>query len=192
MKLRSLWALLALLLVGILVVPMTSLAAPKKGTNPLKDIHVHGAGDGATFEGKFTITSFQADDTAGILYAVGTMKGDVTRSDGTKAGVKNVSVRWPVKSINGTSLSSSAVTTGMVSAMQTGCEILDLQLGPLDLTLLGLHIFLDEVNLEITAIPGGGLLGDLLCAVNNLLNPLGALSQIANLLNQILAILNSL
>lgn len=39
-------------------------------------------------------------------------------------------------------------------------------------------------------MPGAGnLLGNLLCAVVNLLNGAGALAQIANLLNQILALL---
>lgn len=169
--------------------PLTSSAAPKQ-KNPFKNVHVHGTGDGATFDGKFNITSFKEQD--GVLYAVGTLKGDLMRADGSKGEVKDVPVQWPVESINGTSLRSTAATPSTLSAMQTGCSILDLQLGPLDLTLLGLHIFLDQVNLEITAIPGGGLLGDLLCAVNNLLNPLGPLAQIANLLNQILGILNSL
>lgn len=190
MKLRYLWAVLALLVVGTMAfAPLTTSAA--KGGNHLKNFDVHGAGDGATFVGKGTITSFEVRDN--VVYAVGTIKGDVTRADGTTGHVKDVSVSWPVKSINGKSLTPTAATVGQVSAMQvSGCSILDLQLGPLDLTLLGLNIFLDQVNLQITAIPGGGLLGDLLCAVDNLLNPLGALTQIANLLNQILGVLNNL
>jgi hypothetical protein len=71
------------------------------------------------------------------------------------------------------------------------CEILSLTLGPLHLDLLGLVIDLDVVNLDITAESGAGnLLGNLLCAVTNLLNnPSGALNGIANLLNQILGLL---
>jgi hypothetical protein len=45
------------------------------------------------------------------------------------------------------------------------CTILDLTLGPLDLNLLGLMIHLDVVHLKITAVPGGGILGDLLCSL---------------------------
>jgi hypothetical protein len=45
------------------------------------------------------------------------------------------------------------------------CTILDLVLGPLDLNLLGLMIHLDRVHLTITARPGGGILGDLLCSL---------------------------
>jgi hypothetical protein len=50
------------------------------------------------------------------------------------------------------------------------CPILDLSLGPIDLTLLGLNVQTSPICLEITAIPGGGLLGDLLCGVANLLS----------------------
>ena len=51
------------------------------------------------------------------------------------------------------------------------CPILDLSLGPIDLTLLGLNVATSPICLEVTAIPGGGLLGDLLCNVANLLSP---------------------
>jgi hypothetical protein len=61
-----------------------------------------------------------------------------------------------------------------------GCPILDLALGPIDLNLLGLRVLTSPICLKVTAHEGGGLLGDLLCAVSNLLN--GGLS-----LNQILA-----
>ena len=65
------------------------------------------------------------------------------------------------------------------------CEVLDLVLGPLDLNLLGLRVQLNKVHLRITAISGpGNLLGNLLCAVVNLLNqsPL-PLNQVSGLLN---------
>jgi hypothetical protein len=50
------------------------------------------------------------------------------------------------------------------------CPILNLSLGPIDLTLLGLRVQTSPICLAITAIPGGGLLGDLLCGVANLLS----------------------
>ncbi|MEU4197786.1 hypothetical protein AB0E69_38225 [Kribbella sp. NPDC026611] len=53
----------------------------------------------------------------------------------------------------------------------TTCPILHLDLGPLDLNLLGLHVHLNEVVLNIEAIPGAGnLLGNLLCAIAGLLD----------------------
>jgi hypothetical protein len=50
------------------------------------------------------------------------------------------------------------------------CGVLDLALGPINLDVLGLVVETSPICLEITAIPGGGLLGDLLCSVANLLN----------------------
>src|SRR3954471_7489445 len=53
----------------------------------------------------------------------------------------------------------------------TPCPILHLDLGPLDLNLLGLHVHLNEVVLNVEAIPGAGnLLGNLLCAIAGLLD----------------------
>lgn len=73
------------------------------------------------------------------------------------------------------------------------CQILHLDLGPLDLNLLGLKVHLNEVVLDITAQQGSGnLLGNLLCAVAHLLDNTGgagALNGITSLLNQILAAL---
>jgi hypothetical protein len=59
-----------------------------------------------------------------------------------------------------------------------GCPILNLSLGPIDLNLLGLVVQTSPICLDITAIPGGGLLGDLLCGVANLLNGGLSLDQI--------------
>jgi hypothetical protein len=46
------------------------------------------------------------------------------------------------------------------------CKVLDLILGPLDLNLLGLMAHLDQVHLQITADPLGGVLGRLFCALS--------------------------
>ncbi|MFL5798594.1 MAG: hypothetical protein ACJ77A_11765 [Actinomycetota bacterium] len=76
-----------------------------------------------------------------------------------------------------------------VSATGT-CQILHLELGPLDLNLLGLMVHLDKVVLDITAQSGpGNLLGNLLCAIAHLLDNTGNLTGLAALLNHILSIL---
>jgi hypothetical protein len=69
------------------------------------------------------------------------------------------------------------------------CAILHLELGPLDLTLLGLNVVLDNcddgpVTVDITAIRGGGLLGNLLCNLlgHNLINLGATLQDILNLI----------
>jgi len=70
-----------------------------------------------------------------------------------------------------------ALATNQVPA-PGACPVLDLTLGPIDLDLLGLIVQTSPICLTITANAGGGLLGDLLCNVANLLNGGLNLSQI--------------
>jgi hypothetical protein len=80
---------------------------------------------------------------------------------------------------------------GEISASAT-CPILDLSLGPINLSLLGLNVDTSPICLEITATEGGGLLGDLLCSIANLLNGGLSLADIlAGLTESQLATLNS-
>jgi hypothetical protein len=77
-----------------------------------------------------------------------------------------------------TSLLNDAVFSRITSSnavTQATCSILSLELGPLHLELLGLVVDLDNcmngpITLDITADPGGGLLGDLLCDLADLLS----------------------
>ncbi|GAB3191293.1 hypothetical protein GCM10027261_00710 [Geodermatophilus arenarius] len=69
----------------------------------------------------------------------------------------------------------------------TPCPILDLNLGPLDLNLLGLHVHLNEVVLDVEAIPGpGNLLGNLLCAIAGLLDGVDLGGVLGNLLQELI------
>jgi hypothetical protein len=123
---------------------------------------------GGSFAGTLNITRFV--NQGGNLVAVGTLSGTLRNAAGGLIGtVTNVPVRAPV-----------AAATG-------SCTILDLTLGPLHLNLLGLVVDLNQVHLVITAVQGpGNLLGNLLCAVANLLNGGGPLGGLAGLLNNIL------
>ncbi len=130
-------------------------------------IPIAGSGTGANFTGTFTLQRFIP--TADGVAAVGRLTGTIT--DGATSGVTSV-----VRNI------VLPVTLG-----DTTCEILHLDLGPLNLDLLGLQIDLSRIVLDITAESGpGNLLGNLLCSVAGLLdNPSG----LAKVLNQILALL---
>jgi hypothetical protein len=85
--------------------------------------------------------------------------------------------------------------TPLVIPAQVSCPVLNLVLGPLNLNLLGLAVNLNQVVLDIVAVPGA-LLGNLLCAVAGLLNGLnlgGLLAGVlANLLNAVVAALAGL
>jgi len=140
-------------------------------------------GKAGTVTGTFKPKRFKVSP-AGNLKAVGKLTATLTRGNGTVVGTDSRKVVLPVQSIEGQSLQKSAALAA------TGCDILNLVLGPLDLDLLGLQVHLDKVVLNITAVPGAGnLLGNLLCAVAGLLDNTGVLTQIKQILNSILAIL---
>lgn len=124
---------------------------------------------GGKFTGTFNIKQFSVVNNQ--IVAIGTLTGTIQN------GVGNVI---------GTVLKTISLIVAFKGA---SCDILHLELGPLDLDLLGLVVHLDKIVLDIDADPSGGLLGSLLCAVANLLNINGPLADIANLLNQILALL---
>lgn len=150
------------------------------GDNPFRSIAVTGtdAGGAGVFAGTLDVAEFVAEGDE--IVAVGQLTGTLD-ANGTPSPVSE-EVRLPVL------LAASGSDTGGtgVGAQGVACGILDLTLGPLDLNLLGLQVNLSQIDLEITAIPGGGLLGDLLCAIANLLNPLGAILQIVEALNDLL------
>jgi hypothetical protein len=138
------------------------------------------------FTGTLKITQFVLRDDR--IVALGTVVGSRT-TDPASFAVQQVAV--PVKQI-------TAGGSGAQIAQIGSCDILTLVLGPLHLDILGLVVDLNQVVLEITAQAGAGnLLGNLLCAIAGLLDPGGllenlvrsVLTQIVNLLNQILAAL---
>ena len=153
------------------------------------------ANNGATFAGKYKVSKFV--DRNGHLKTVGRLSGTLTKKSGATKDVSE-RVRMPVnmaatRAANTTSALPTASSTAGTSAVT--CDVLHLVLGPLDLDLLGLVVHLDQVVLDITAVPGAGaLLGNLLCAVVGLLDGtgIGGLSGIlTNLLNAILGILQA-
>jgi hypothetical protein len=82
-------------------------------------------------------------------------------------------------------------SSGYSAQAQRSCRILHLELGPLDLNLLGLRIQLNRVVLDITAQRGpGNLLGNLLCAVAGLLDPAAPAATLVARLNRLLGFLS--
>ena len=143
---------------------------------PITEIPITGTFEDAlggvgTFEGVFTLDRFARQ--GGGIVAVGTLTGTATDSAGTLIGsVTDLPIRLPLFDATGT------------------CDILHLELGPLDLDLLGLVVHLDQVVLDIDAESGpGNLLGNLLCAVAGLLDGGASNNALVRLLNQILGLL---
>ncbi|NES28048.1 hypothetical protein GCE86_09165 [Micromonospora terminaliae] len=151
--------------------PAVAPAASTVAT-PVTGSFTDALGGTGAFAGTFTPTRFINQN--GQLAAVGTLTGTLTNSLGTTLGTVTQQVTVPLQAA-GT------------------CDILHLNLGPLDLNLLGLVVHLDEIVLDITAQQGpGNLLGNLLCAVAGLLDNTGGgggLNGIVALLNRILSLL---
>ena len=158
----------------------TVAAAPSSSVGSLTSVvtgtFTNSDGKG-TFKGTFTPQSFSVVN--GVLQATGVLKGTLTDANGNSLGTVNKTV-------------TDSVNTSATANAPAGCQVLDLVLGPLNLNLLGLVVTLNQVHLNITAVPGAGnLLGNLLCAVANLLNGTGTggLASLSALLNEILAAL---
>lgn len=135
-----------------------------------------------TFSGFFVPTTFAEQDGKTVLK--GAVAGKLVRP-GHAARWVNRATTLTVNQASVDSTSSTRTAAALVS-----CNVLHLVLGPLDLDLLGLVVHLDRVVLDITAEPAGGLLGQLLCSVANLLNGgLGGLLGQLAILNDILAAL---
>lgn len=149
------------------------------------------ASNGATFTGRYQIRRFVTADN-GRTKALGTLTGKITQRNGEAQRVTKDRVRMVVA--DGT-VSAAPAQQGQVGTQQEACDILNLTLGPLDLNLLGLRVQLNQVQLDITAVPGAGnLLGNLLCAVAGLLDSpqLPDLGEVlTNLLNAILGLLRA-
>jgi hypothetical protein len=192
----ALLAGLATLALGAVAVPVASASngtsvPPKTNSLPaLKTIPVHGAAkNGKQFSGTYAIQRYVA--RGGKAYAVGTLKGKLKGRHVTR-----YNVMMPA------TLAAPAAGTAKARTSQAACTVLNLQLGPIDLNLLGLRVQLFggtnpatplPVSLLITGVPGNGnLVGNLLCNITGALNQPGILSQLNSNLSQLTATLTSL
>jgi hypothetical protein len=170
-------AAIAAIACGFTIAPAATAAQKAPQTDcssalqaPLTGTFIDAAGNTATYDLCYTLKKFTAQN--GQLTAVGMVSGTATDL-----------VTGATQQVKEKSIASPAAATGT-------CTILDLTIQPIDLNLLGLMVHTDTIHLEITAQSGpGNLLGNLLCGVANLLNNGGSLSQIVDLLNQIIGLL---
>jgi hypothetical protein len=171
----SLGLILALISMGTLIPSRTHASTLTTATAAAVppgaiQIPINFASPNGNFTGVFSLSRFVLQN--GQVAAVGTLTGTVTNAAGQTVGAIVQNLTLSLININAT------------------CDILHLELGPIDLNLLGLVVHVDKIVIDIDAQSGpGNLLGNLLCAVANLLNANGPLSQLVNLLNQILALL---
>jgi hypothetical protein len=142
------------------------------------------AKNGSKLTGSYTIERFVAK--GGKVYSVGTLKGKLRG----KRVVKH-DVRLPA-TVGDASARASQVPLPPLPP-GNACAILSLDLGPVNLNLLGLVVRTNQIQLRIDAVQGAGnLLGNLLCGITGILNPSALtstpLGQLAQVLNALLAL----
>jgi hypothetical protein len=165
---------LSLAFVGIMMAPAAATKAEAQLSTPIDSAAIGGVITGTVEDATFTVRSFI--QRGGQLFAVGTLTGNLVDAEGNVRRIVRGGIAIP------------AVLND--DGNQAACQILRLDLGPLDLDLLGLRVQLSEVNLLITAEPGpGNLLGNLLCAITGILDSGGPLSQLVAQLNRVLGAL---
>ncbi len=154
---------------GALSFASTTAAAPPSSTAAPVSIPISAILPTGTFAGTLDITRFVAQN--GQVAAVGTLTGTFT--DAVTGVVTTI---------------TQDVVLPLISATGS-CPVLHLELGPLDLNVLGLVVHLDKVVLDVTAQAGpGNLLGNLVCGLANALNSNRAATALANLLNNLLGL----
>jgi hypothetical protein len=186
-------AVAATIACGLMLVDGTGIASAQQGPArltqvvPISGKVTKGAQKGKKFTGTYSIQKFVTKH--GKLYSVGTLKG--------KAGhkkVKSNKVMLPAAVANGNQTAQASQLPLPPLPPGNACSILSLNLGPINLNLLGLVVRTNEIQLRIDAVQGAGnLLGNLLCGITGILNPTGGTSPLANTpLGQLAQILNAL
>lgn len=163
---------LALLVALIGTIFATSLSASAKAPAAAGSLDVTGvvAGDGI-FVGTIADLSFSAN-LDGTLAVSGRLAGAVTVGDEVTAVI------------------DQRFTTAVTVLDGSGCDLLRLELDPIFVAALGLDVQLAEVRVIVEGGGGGlfglgNLLGDLTCAVADLVDDPDSNRQLARLLNRI-------
>ena len=154
-------------------------AAPPNNQTPFSFPVSASSVEQGTFSGTFKVSKFAVHN--GVLVASGVVSGTLVDENAvTTAIYRTVTVPVILPPAADKALGEPA------------CDVLHLELGPLDLDLLGLVVHLNRVVLDIDAVPGSGnLLGNLLCAILGLLDG-SNLGLLANLLNQLVDLLGGI
>jgi hypothetical protein len=139
---------------------------------------------GGTFTGTFTLNRFAARD--GRVMAIGIVRGTATSAVGVSLGT---ALAGPVELPVTVGPHSQSATEAVAQQQQT-CNVLHLDLGATNLDALGLQVTTMPIGIDLTGTgQGTDVLGRLICLV---LETVGNVLGLVNLLNQILGLLGGL
>src|SRR5438093_6903740 len=176
---NNLWRICALVMVLFLAGGMVAAA---QSTPKAVQVPVTGTfAGGGQFSGTITVNRFE--QRGNDIVAIGFVSGVLSRGSRSLGSGLAGEVTWPV-----TIKSSATHAMSSVAPAQTSCPVLSIALGPVDTNLLGFQVSLGAVTLDIGG-ESGTPLGDLVCAISDLL---GNVAAVVNLLNSLLGLLTGL
>ncbi|MGH2492002.1 MAG: hypothetical protein ACRDF9_10875 [Candidatus Limnocylindria bacterium] len=178
------------LALALIASPMQA-AAKGPGTSglvsaiPVTGTFVDETGGAGTFTGTLDIERFASRERT--LVALGTVSGTLTDSTGTTRSITDRAVTLPVTSIAVNGGVAGARADGPITTQQAAqdCELLHLEFGGITLDVLGLHISLSPIVLDIGL---GGILGGILCGLLGALGGGAPAPARANILNSALGL----
>ena len=181
----------------ILAMTTFAVAAAAQTTDALSSVSLAIEGRfarGGEFTGTATVNRFEQRDNA--IVAVGFVSGALRRGNRSVGSVVAGEVTWPVVlRVNGVVTARSAapdrsrvMPAHLVLAQAEPCPVLQIALGPVDTSLLGVDVALTPIGLDLSG-DSAPPLGALVCSVSDLL---GNVAGLVNLLNSILGLLTGL
>ena len=153
------------------------------------------AASGAHFSGTVAIQRFVARN--GAVFAIGVVSGSLSTADGPVGTSLDLPVAFPVHIGNGVAgvadrrapySAPSGYDVRAIFAQSTTCGVLHLDLGAVNLNLLGVVVTTTPVTIDINGDTGGPL-GNLVCAI---LSTVNNVVGVVNLLNSLLSTVTGL
>ena len=189
--------LLALVMISFVLLPTAGTAQPRSPREALV-LPLTGTGSGGvTFSGTVAVLRFVARD--GRVVAIGAVSGSLSGPAGPIGTSIYLPVAFPVRGngplaraergrINPASLSSPDYGARVMLAQATTCGVLHLELGAVDLNLLGVLVTTTPVTIDINGDTAGPL-GNLVCTI---LNTVNSVVGLVGLLNSLLGLVTGL
>jgi hypothetical protein len=187
--------LLTIMAISVVLSPTAGTAEQRPAARPLV-LPLAGTGSGGvTFSGTVAVQRFVLQDD-GQVAAIGAVSGSLSGPAGPIGTAVSLPVEFPVRVdgrtaraerglIHPASLSAPDYGARVILAQAPTCGVLHVDLGSVNLNLLGVVVATSPVTIDINGDTGGAL-GALVCAI---LNNVGGL---VNLLNSLLGVVTGL
>ena len=161
----------AMLTCGLMLVGGTGVASAQDVARALTQVGRRSPAAEGSFKGTYTIERFVNSGRQALLRRHAQGQGPAARRSprrtcGCPATRRQRAPATAAQRQPGPAAAAAAAAAG------NACSILSLDLGPINLNLLGLVVRTNQIQLRIDAVQGpGNLLGNLLCGITGILNP---------------------